>query len=38
VALRGPAGGFALPVLAASAALLCSALLLEVSRRREHLG
>lgn len=38
VALRGPAGGFAVPVLAASAALLCSAVLLEVSRRRERLA
>lgn len=38
VALRGPAGGFAVPVLAASAALLCSAVLLELSRRRERLA
>jgi len=38
VALRGPGGGFAVPVLAASMALLCSAVLLEVSRRRERLA
>lgn len=38
VALRGPSGGFVVPVLAASVALLCSAVLLEVSRRRERLA
>lgn len=38
VAIRGPAGGFALPVMMASAALLCSALFLELSRRRERLA
>ncbi len=38
VALRGPGGGFAMPVLTASVALLCSAVLLELSRRRERLA
>jgi fucose permease len=38
VALRGRDAGFALPVLLAAAALVLSALLLEVSRRRERLG
>lgn len=38
VAVRGRDSGFELPVLLAAAALVLSALLLEVSRRRERLG
>lgn len=38
VAVRGRDAGFELPVLLAAAALVLSALLLEVSRRRERLG
>lgn len=38
VAVGGPGGGFELPVLLAAGALVVSAALLEISRRRERLG
>ena len=38
VAVRGRDAGFAMPVLSAAVALLASAVLLEISRRRERLG